>query len=415
MSGVPAPSAPNQTSVGFHHIKPEYAANSLSRAVREGRITQDDRHLIEQHVAWVAVKSNITVGRINKLTFHLIKWRRFLNAYRTNAIEDIYAGITRLKNATRRDGRSYSANTLRDDISALKKFYLWMIKKGYTAIPREDIKEIKVPAGDTMTKSAGEMLSEANIHAMIEVCRRSIDRAIIAVLFEGGLRIKELGTLTWDQVSFEKKNVVINVNCKTLKPRHIPLFFARPYLAAWKADYPLDPQGNAYVFVSEKEMTPFRYRALDKRIKVIAKRAGITKRVSGHLFRHSRITDLMKHHVREYTIREVGWGSQTTKMLATYSHLVNNDIDEELSLMNGIEPDHIQEESILNPRQCPSCAAINSPTARYCANCGIPLTPEAKVTVEQLTSEIEKHPLYQHIVSKVEELILMQPNLGKEA
>ena len=168
---------------------------------------------------------NISPGRVNELTFHLVKMRRFLGPYRTNTIDDIYAGVSRLKNA-RIKGHSYSGNTLRDDISTLKKFYVWMIKKGFSRILKEDIAEIKVPSGSTMTKTAAQMLTEGEIHKMIQVCSRSIDRAFIAVLYEAGLVLKELGTLTWDRVSFEKNNVIIDFNCETGKPRHIPLIMA---------------------------------------------------------------------------------------------------------------------------------------------------------------------------------------------
>ncbi len=396
-------------AAGFHHIKAEYAGNSLRYALEGGRITEDDRTLIEQHVAWVGVTANISVGRSNKLTFHLVKWRRFLRKpYRQNAIEDIYNGIKNLKDAIV-DGHPYSQNTIRDDISALKKFYLWMIKKGFSSIPKEDIKEIKVPGGNTMTKVAGQMLTDEEIHAMISVCNRSIDRAIISVLFEGGLRIKELAMLTWDQVSFEKTNVVLNVNVKTGKPRHIPLFFARPYLAAWKADYPYTPEGDAFVFIGEIKMQPMRYQSLFKRIRVLAVRAGITKKVTPHVFRHSRITQLMRQKVREYSIREIGWGNQSTKMLATYAHLTNADIVSELSELNGIEPEPIPDNLALTLRQCPRCAVMNAPTANYCASCGVPLTPDAKVTIDELTTEIEAHPLYKLIMNRVEEFLLTQP------
>ena len=391
--------------IGFHHIKAEYAANSLKYALEIGRITYDDRTLIEQHVAWVSVTSHISTGRANKLTYHLVKWRRFMNAYRGNSIEDIYVGIKNLRN-TIIDGHYYSENTIRDDISTLKKFYLWMIRKGYSSIAKEDIREIKVPSGNSMTKTSGMMLSDKEIHAMISACNRSIDRAIVSVLFEGGLRIKELATLTWEQVSFEKNNAVLNINLKTGKPRHIPLFFARPYLAAWKADYPFTPEGSAFVFIGETKKEPMRYQSLTKRLKLLAKRAGIRKKVTAHIFRHSRITQLMRQKVREYTIREIGWGNQTTKMLATYGHLVNSDIDEEISELNGIKPEHAPDNPILNPRQCPRCAVINAPTANYCMSCGVPLTPEAKVTIDELTTEIEVHPLYKQVMEHVEQYLL---------
>ena len=402
-AGVPTPE-----TIEFHHIKPEYSARSLTKAFQEGRITEDDRILIENHVAWVAVTSNISLGRVNKLTYHLVKMRRFLGQYRTNTIDDIYAGISRLKNA-RIKGHPYSGNTLRDDLTTLKKFYLWMIKKGFSCILKEDITEIKVPSGSTMTKTAAMMLTESEIHKMIQACTRSIDRAFIAVLYEAALRIKEIGTLTWDQVSFEKNNVIVNVNCKTGKPRHIPLIMAKPYLSAWKADYPLVAEGNAYVFISEHEKKPLRYKALEKRLRVIARRAGITKKVTPHLLRHTRITHLVQQGVREYSVREIGWGNQATKMLATYSHVANKNIDAELSQLYGIEPEDNPDDHALYPRQCPRCAVINGPTANYCTGCGVPLTPDAKLSINVLTTEIEEHPLYRHIMERVELMLISPP------
>ena len=394
--------------IGFHHIKPEYATRSLTKAVKNGQITEDDRTLIQTHVAWVEATRYISPGRVNKLTFHLVKLRRFLGPYRTNTIDDLYMGINRLKNA-RIKGHPYTASTLRDDITALKKFYLWLIRKGISHIPKDEIREIKAPSGNMMTKTAAQMLTEEEIHRMIKACTRSIDRCYIAVLYEGALRIKELGTLTWDQVSFGKNTVIINTDGKTGKARHIPLIMAKPYLAAWRADYPLVPEGSAYVFISEQERKPLRYKALEKRLRVIADRAGITKKISPHVIRHTRISHLVKQGVREYSIREIGWGNQNTKMLATYSHLFNVEIDAELSQLYGIEPENHRENHTLYPRQCPRCAVVNAPTANYCAGCGVPLSPEAKVTSEELVTEVEAHPMYKVIIDQVEKMLLAPP------
>jgi hypothetical protein len=252
------------------------------------------------------------------------------------------------------------------------------------------------------------MLSEEEIHAMIQVCTRSIDLALIATLYEGGLRIKELGTLTWDQVKFEKNNVILNVNVKTGRPHHIPLFVARPYLTAWKADYPLSPEGHSHVFISERQKKPLRYQALEKRLKILASRAGITKRITPHLFRHTRITHLIQQGVREYSVREIGWGNQGTKQLQTYTHLANEDIDSELSQVYGIVSENSPNTHAMHPRQCPRCAVINAPTANFCASCGVPLSADAKMTIDELTTEIEAHPLYRIIMDKVEQLLISQ-------
>ncbi|MGA2104790.1 MAG: hypothetical protein ABSG06_05280, partial [Methanoregula sp.] len=58
--------APTLEPVQFHHIKPEYAARSLTKAVKNGQITEDDRTLIQNHVAWVEATRYISPGRVNK-------------------------------------------------------------------------------------------------------------------------------------------------------------------------------------------------------------------------------------------------------------------------------------------------------------------------------------------------------------
>ena len=304
--------APTLEPVQFHHIKPDTAARSSRKQSRMVRLPKTTA-LLSRIMLHGSRRPAISVqAGSTGSTFHLVKMRRFLGPYRTNTIDDIYVGISRLKNA-RTKGHPYTARTVRDDITTLKKFYLWLIKKGISHIPKDEIREIKAPSGNTMTKTAAQMLTEEEIHQMIKACNRSIDRCYIAVLYEAALRIKELGTLTWDQVSFGKNTVIINTDGKTGKPRHIPLIMAKPYLAAWRADYPLVAEGSAYVFISEQEKKPLRYKALEKRLRVIAQRAGITKKISPHVIRHTRISHLVKQGVREYSIREIGWGNQIRK------------------------------------------------------------------------------------------------------
>ncbi|MGP8136293.1 tyrosine-type recombinase/integrase, partial [Methanoregula sp.] len=312
--------APTPASGKFHLIKSTYAANSLTKAVKSGQITEDDKLLIEEHVMELSV-GEISVGRLNKITFHLAGARRFIGPFRNNTFKDLIRGINALKNddilsvATAfRPAHPYKQNTKRDFVSIVKKFYLWMSKNGHTVIPKDDIKEIKVPKDDTMTKTAAQMFEEEEILAMISACGSSMERAMIATLYEGALRIKELGTLTWNQLSFNERNVVLNVNVKTNKPRRIPLYSAKSYLAAWKADYPYPIEANSLVFVNELHNN-FNHATITKRIRTIAKRAGVTKKITAHVFRHSRITHLQRHGVKEQTIKTLAWANQKTKML----------------------------------------------------------------------------------------------------
>ena len=399
--------APTPDDGKFHLIKSAYAANSLSKALKSGQITKDDKLLIEKHVAWLA-RGNISTGRLNKITFHLVGSRRFIGSFRKNKIDDLIGGINSLKNdeiltcaSKHEKAHPYKQNTKRDFVSIVKKFYLWLVKNSLSSIPKEDIDDIRVPQDDTMTKTAAQMFEEEEILTMISACGSSMERAMIATLYEGAFRIKELGTLTWGQISFNEQNVVINVNVKTNKPRRVPLVSAKSYLAAWKSDYLYPIEENSLVFVNT-EHHHFNHATITKRIRAIAQRAGITKKITAHIFRHSRITHMQRKNVPEQTIKTIAWANQKTKMLATYSHLCDADVDKDIFAMYGITEVNALESHVMDPRQCAHCGTVNSPTSNYCGVCGLPLTPEAAITTEQLAIEIQNTPLYKQLMGDMQ-------------
>jgi len=84
---------------------------------------------------------------------------------------------------------------------------------------------------------------------MLNACFTSRDRALISMLYEGGFRVKELGTLTWEQVTFDDHGLIVNVNMKTEKPRYVRMVASAPLLAQWKNDYPcaISPQGMVFI------------------------------------------------------------------------------------------------------------------------------------------------------------------------
>ena len=67
-----------------------------------------------------------------------------------------------------------------------------------------------------------------------------------------------------------------------------------------------------------------------------AKRAGITKHVHPHLFRHSRATALLRMKVPEADVKKLlGW-SPGSQQLTRYSHLTSRDALHSLLTANGI-------------------------------------------------------------------------------
>jgi site-specific recombinase XerD len=385
--------APLITDSGFHTVRPNFITTSVAAAREQGRITHGDAQLLTEFITESRSTQNISLSRVNKIVSTLLSWRRFIGPYAENSITDLYTGIESLKVAHSARGIPYKQNTIGDFVMILKQFYRWLIENEHSAIPEKKVVRIRPPSKDTMTKVAADLLTPDEITALIKACRRTIDRALVTMLYEGGFRIGEIGTMRWGSLTFDQYGVVVNVNFKTNKPRYIRLIMCREYLAQWRADYRGEPEGEALVFLNAHGR-PLQYETLSKRLKSIARDAGITRHITPHIFRHSRITHLIREGVPESVIKLMMWGSVSTKMFQTYAHLTGADIDAAMLERYGIaqEDEKVPRERGVKPVQCPHCHTINPPGARYCAVCGRGMTLDAIDEQAQIQQFVADNP-----------------------
>jgi len=386
----------------------EYSGNVLTNALQDKRITNDDAKLIREFISEISATRHISKGRAYKLHYSLINLRDFMGPFSENTIADVYSGIDNVLMAKNPDGSPrYKQNTISDLIRFLKRFYLWMCENHYSDVDEKKVHKIRCPAYDKMTKTAEMLLTEEEIRAMIETCMNSRDRAIIAALYEGGFRIGEIAALKWQDVNFPDWNATITIKFKTDKSRTIPLVMARSYLAAWRNDYPLPITPESFVFLTNKK-APLGYAGVAKQIRIIAGRAGITKHVTPHLFRHSRATHLIRQGYGEVIIKKLLWGNLDTDMFSVYLHLTDSDVERVVAEKAGVIQKE-QRSKVLESRQCPRCFTVNGPTIQFCGTCGFELTEEAINKVNQSKEQAELQPEFQAILDRVKgELLQMQ-------
>ena len=340
------------------------------------------------------------MARANKIVSHLCGWRHYLGPYTENHIPEINAGVVALREARPVDGRPFKPNTQRDYITILKQFYLWLIENEYSTVLPGRIRKIQKPPQARMTKTANELLQPDEVARMIAACMSSRDRAMVSMIYEGAFRTEEIGLLTWDQVQVNAFGVAVNVDCKTGKPRRILLVSSLQYVIAWKNDYPCEITPGALVFVSQQR-NGLTYDAVVNQFKKIARRAGIGKRVTGHLFRHSRITEWKRQGVSDSVICKMAWGNLDTNMLQTYCHLTDDDSDNEVLAMYGMKRNPPPGSDAMHPHECARCQTINAPTAAFCVRCGLPVSAEAVLGIEELKAVIEGTPEYRQALEAV--------------
>lgn len=207
---------------------------------------------------------------------------------------------------------AWSAWTKHDYKIALKKFYSYLGKQDL-------ISWIKAGRNHS-AKLPEELLSPTDIAAMLE-CSEG-DRAFLNILWESGARIGEILSLQVKNCFFDSIGAKIIISGKT-GMRRIRLIESAALLDEVIA-------GRS----QEERVFPLTHGAARMKIKRIAKRAGIRKRVYAHLFRHSRATFLAPHLTESQLCTYLGW-VMGSGMPRIYIHLSGDDLDETLMKLPG--------------------------------------------------------------------------------
>jgi len=359
-----------QTDNPPFHKKERNIYDLITSAILETRISEDDADIIKSYIAEKGTSGNIKNYALVQITRLLIAMRKHCKAYNGATITDLYSIIDGIKNGSSQRCRSFTPSTQQFYIVGVKAFFVWLVENGYSTISLKKISDIKLPKVSKTKLNAADLLTSDEITAIVNACTNSRNRALFLVLYEGGFRIGEIGTLKWGAVKFENSGVVINVNYKTAKARYIRLVMSKESLAKWKSDYPEKITPYSYVFLNNRGQM-LNYAALLKILKSMVDKSGIEKKVNWHLFRHTRITHLIQQGVSESVIKMMMWGSVNSQMFNVYAHLSGVDVDREIYKLYGIEESTVnKKERVLEPKICPHCGEICSPVSRYCSVCG---------------------------------------------
>lgn len=268
-------------------------------------------------------------------------------------------------------------STIQEYQIKIKSFYRFLY--GTDECP-DVVKWIKVPSKEMKKKTAEELLSREDIKNMLEVCQCSRDRAIIKVLFESAARRAELLSCNIRHVIIDNYGIKLKLPKSKTKERAVRLIDSVPELQAWINEHPRKKDLNAPLFCGSKKRFGQRLTAsgLQNIIRKTAKRAEIPKKVSCHLFRHSRLNELGKMGFNERDLQIIAGWSENTKMPKHYLHYDEDAVDKKLLEKEGMLTDEDKEEQIahkesLEPKKCQRCNHINESVNHYCSKCGMAL------------------------------------------
>lgn len=213
--------------------------------------------------------------------------------------------------------RETSVYAARKDYINLSACFNWAVRNGYLlANPCTGIAKPRVP------EKLPTFFSEAEFHTLLTAIDSEdmTDLALFAV--NTGLRQMELLTLEWNQVSLEKKAVILDNQghlTKNRKIRSLPLNDKALAVLQRRRD---KTTGNL-VFTFDDE--PGKQHKVSQGFKRCVKRAQLNNKLNFHSLRHTFASWLVQRGVSIYVVSKA-MGHSNIAMTARYSHLQPDDL-----------------------------------------------------------------------------------------
>lgn len=159
------------------------------------------------------------------------------------------------------------------------------------------------------------------------------DRAIVELLFSGGLRVSELISLNRDSINLDRREFVVRGKGNKDRPVFVSKNAAncvRDYLCVRHDSLPalfLNNSKNQQAVDTSGDFRRLTPRSIERIVKKYARAAGITKHVSPHTLRHSFATDLLMNGADLRSVQAL-LGHSDISTTQIYTHVTDQHLQE---------------------------------------------------------------------------------------
>ncbi|MCX7955013.1 MAG: site-specific tyrosine recombinase XerD [Bacteroidales bacterium] len=279
-------------------------------------------HAIQEFIDYLKIEKSLSKNSIEAYTHDINLLynysQMFLNGkepdiFKINDIENFLAYIHDL---------GLSATSQARILSGIKAFYKFLetndyIKENPTLLINSPRIKRKLPV--VLTVEEIEKIINSIDLSTFEGHR---NKAIIEVLYGCGLRVSELIELQISNINFEEE--YIRIIGKGNKERLVPisqraLNQIKLYFEKTRNHQKVNPKYSAYVFLNRngKKLTRVMIFTI---IKQLAQKAGITKPISPHTFRHSFATHLIENGADLRSVQQM-LGHESILTTEIYTHI----------------------------------------------------------------------------------------------
>ncbi|MBV1877227.1 MAG: site-specific tyrosine recombinase XerD [Pseudomonadales bacterium] len=286
-------------------------------------IRKSDQQIIDAFVDSLWLEKNLSQNTLNAYHQDLKAYRLWLENQGLNIIEAGQADI--LAYLAQRLGEGIGARSIARALSCLRSCYRYLLREKQISVDptlRIDNPKLGRSLPDNLTELEVEKLLAAPDTELAIGLR---DRAMLEVLYAGGLRVTELVSLQLTDINL--KQGVLRIMGKGSKERLVPLGeeaidWLQQFLMGARIELLRSNQYSDVVFPSTHARQMTR-QTFWHRIKIHAHAAGIERKLSPHTLRHAFATHLLNHGA-DLRVVQLLLGHSSLSTTQIYTHIAQH-------------------------------------------------------------------------------------------
>ena len=246
-------------------------------------------------------------------------------------------------------GKRYSVSTIALKTRALKRFFEYLEETNRILInPAEHLKEPKrgsrLPSVILTDEEARKILDQPDLSSMTGIR----DRAILEVFYSTGIRLEEMTRLTLYDCDLQGGFLRVNRG-KFARDRVVPLGkhaarLLKGYITRVRPLHTKSNRAEGCLFVNQSGV-PLSKQVIQIMVRGYARKAGIAKKVTPHVFRHTFATELVKNGA-EITAVQKMLGHASLAVTHLYARVAAVDVKKTHSVHHPREKHNAVKEEI---------------------------------------------------------------------
>jgi len=273
-------------------------------------------------------RSAKTIENYDRYLERFLNWAKIKNPHQITESKVHAFRVFLNREIEKQTNQKPNQRTLNYYIVALRGFLRYLAKKNIPSLTPE-----KLDLAKTQERSV-DFLEKEEVDELIasvkgQSVRQRRDRAILELFFSSGLRVSELVSLDRNKINLEKKE--FSVLGKGSKIRIV--FLSNSAVTAIRAYLEKRQDVDPALFIrhgkniNQQEDLRLTVRSIQRIIQKYATKAGILKKITPHVLRHSFATDLLQNGADIRSVQAL-LGHSSINTTQIYTHVTNQRLKE---------------------------------------------------------------------------------------